>query len=175
MTKTTLCRHLFKAFLTESIPTFQGIPVKLHEMVKDILRQTFLIRQTLQENDNLRLPHGVHALRGETPALPVHICTDGNMGQQSRIAKRMPKFHCTKTAPARINFTARIVVLSVTQTNYVLHLLPWEQAHPKQEQLHNSQFTAKEEPEHYSSQSDLGLTPRSRPLAVSVFKWKYRI
>lgn len=45
----------------------------------------------------------------------------------------------------------------ICHTNYVLHLLPWGQAHPKQEQLNNSQFTVKEEPEHYSSQSDLGI------------------
>lgn len=131
-------------------------------MVKDILRQTFLIRQTLQQNDDLRLPHRVHAFSGETPALPVHICMDGNMDQQSRIAKRMPKFHHSKTALARVSFTARIVVLSVTQTNCVLHLL--------QEQLNNSQFTAKEEQSITAPSQILGLTPQSRLLAVSVFK-----
>lgn len=66
----------------------------------------------------------------------------------------MPKFHYRKIALSRISFTACLVVIPVTQTNEVLNLLPCKQAHPKQKQLNNSQFTAKEEPERYSSQSD---------------------
>lgn len=144
-------------------------------MVKDILRQTFLIRQTLQQNDDLWLSHRVHAFGGETPALPVHICRDGNMDQQSRIAKRMPKFHCSKTALARVSFTARIVVLSVTQTNCVLHLLPWGQAHPKQNSSIIPSLQLRKSQSITAPSQILGLTPQSRLLAVSVFKWKDRI
>lgn len=138
-------------------------------MVKDILRQTFLIRQTLQENDDLRLPHGVHALRGETPALPVHICTEGNMHQQSRTAKRMPTFHCRKAALARISFTACIVVLSVTQiTSYICyregkHIQNKSSSIIPSLQLRKSQSIT-------TLSQILGLTPQSRLLAVSVFK-----
>lgn len=87
----------------------------------------------------------------------------------------MPKFHYRKIALSRISFTACFVVISVTQTNQVLNLLPCKQAHPKQKQLNNSQFTAKEEPEHYSSQSDLGINTTEQTLAVSVSKLKDRI
>jgi hypothetical protein len=53
--------------------TCQGVPVKLYKVIKDVLRQTFLIWQTLQKNNYLRLTHGMHPFGCKTPALPVHI------------------------------------------------------------------------------------------------------
>lgn len=79
-----------------------------------------------------------------------------NMDQQSTTAKKMPQFHCRTTALARIGFTARIVVLSVTQiTSYICYCEGKHIQNKSSSIIPSLQW--REEPEHYSSQSDLGI------------------
>lgn len=54
-----------------------------------------------------------------------------------------------------ISFTAYLVVISVTWTH--LGSKSGMQAHPNQKQLNNSQLAAREQPEHYNSQSGFGI------------------
>lgn len=43
-------------------------------MGEDVFGDGLLVGQTLQQDDHLRLAHGVHALSCHVPALPVHVC-----------------------------------------------------------------------------------------------------
>ena len=54
--------------------TTEGLLVELHKVCEDVLRDGLLVRQTLEQNDNLRLSDSVHALRRYVPALPVNVC-----------------------------------------------------------------------------------------------------
>lgn len=124
-------------------------------MVKDILGQTFLIRQTLQENDYLWLPHRVHSFCSETPALSVHICRKENCIRTENQNFTKICLNSLQKDSSMISFTAYLVVISVTWTH--LGSKSGMQAHPNQKQLNNSQLAAREQPEHYNSQSGFGI------------------
>lgn len=53
--------------------TCEGVSVQLQEVTEDVFGETFLLRQALQQHHHFNLAHGVHSLRGQTPALPVHV------------------------------------------------------------------------------------------------------
>lgn len=92
-----------------------------------------------------------------------------NMDQQSTTAKRTPRFHCRMTALARIGFTARIVVLSVTQiTSYICYC---EGKHIQNKSSSIIPSLQRRKSQSITAPSQiLGFTPQSRLLAVSVFK-----
>lgn len=43
-------------------------------MGEDVFGDGLLVRQTLDQDNDLRLANGVHALSGHVPALPVDVC-----------------------------------------------------------------------------------------------------
>lgn len=54
--------------------TSEGLLVELYKVGEDVFGHGLLVGQTLQQDDHLRLAHGMHALRCHVPALPVHVC-----------------------------------------------------------------------------------------------------
>lgn len=64
--------------------TAEGLLVELHKVGEDVFRDGLLIRETLEQNDHLRLANGVHALSRHVPTLPVYIC--GFTGQKSIVS-----------------------------------------------------------------------------------------
>ena len=54
--------------------TTEGLLVEVHEVGEDVFRDGLLIGETLEQDDHLRLAHGVHSFSRHIPALPVHVC-----------------------------------------------------------------------------------------------------
>lgn len=65
--------------------TSEGLLVELHKVGKDVFGDGLLVWQTLEQDDHLRLAHGVHALCCHIPALPVHVCGEKKWETQKRI------------------------------------------------------------------------------------------
>ena len=58
----------------DRVLTTEGLLVELHEVGEDVFRDGLLVRETLEQNDHLRLADGMHAFSRHIPALPVYIC-----------------------------------------------------------------------------------------------------